>query len=166
MMQILVDGYNVLYAMPEFHSGKIRRDIEAGRKLLAGMLMRYARASGERVTLVFDGRGRDSKKEWGGGAMSMAFAPDADEYIADAVRASSAPGSVCVVTSDRELREEIKSLGGKRKGPKSFLREMKESIREKAAADMDKPGKLTEEEVVEWLKEFGFLEDGRADEQG
>lgn len=162
-MHTLVDGYNVLYAMPEFHDRSIGRDIEEGRKLLAERLMRYARVSGGRVTLVFDARGRDSETVGMQGTMRMAFSPDADEFIAEAVRVSSAPGSMSVVTSDRRLREEVEGLGARCEGPRRFLARVKKAVRGKGK-DVEKPGNPTDEEVGEWLKEFGFAEDEGEDE--
>jgi len=165
-MHTLVDGYNVLYAMPEFHSKSIQRDLETGRKLLAGKLMRYSRVTGGRITLVFDGRGRDLSEEAIGGTMRLAFTPDADEFITETVRTSGAAGTVRVVTSDRELREEVKRLGGSCQGPRSFLGEVKRAIRGSDEDTAEKPSDLGEEEVDGWLKEFGFREDEGKNDDG
>ena len=115
------------------------------------------------MTLVFDARGRDSETVGMQGTMRMAFSPDADEFIAEAVRVSSAPGSMSVVTSDRRLREEVEGLGARWEGPRRFLARVKRAVRGKGE-DVEKPGNPTDEEVGEWLKEFGFAEDEGEDE--
>ncbi len=150
-MHVIVDGYNVLMAMPEFYKGPGGRDMPEGRKMLLERMWRYARATGERVTVIFDGRGRREERAGSVGSIKAFFSPDADEKIIEMV--SGMRGAARVITSDRKLRQEIRRLGGRCDGPMRFFGEVREAIGR--GKDKEKPGELSEAEVREWLEAFG-----------
>jgi len=110
----LVDGMNLIGSRP---TGWWRDRGAAMRKLVAE-LDRFADATGDEVTVVFDGRPGDDRPPPGGrrrGRLWVAFAPGgrdaADDQIVERVARLGDPSAVRVVTSDKGLVERIRSSG-------------------------------------------------------
>jgi uncharacterized protein YaiI (UPF0178 family) len=89
------------------------RDRTGAMRRLAGELERFARATGDEVTLVLDGRPRDVGDPQ---AIGVVFAPGgrdaADDEIARMVAADADPGSLTVTSSDHELVRRVTQAGG------------------------------------------------------
>jgi predicted RNA-binding protein with PIN domain len=88
------------------------RDRPAAMRALAEQLAEFAAASGEPVTVVFDGR----PFEVDAGAVQVEFAPGrgpnaADDEIAKRVEADPEPATLSVVTSDRALADRVREHG-------------------------------------------------------
>jgi predicted RNA-binding protein with PIN domain len=104
----LVDGMNLIGSRPD----RWWNDPDAAVRRLIGQLGRYAAATGEDVTVVFDRRPPDVEPGDHGG-VRVAFASRrgrnaADHEIVDMVAAS--PDAYRVVTSDRRLSERVTDL--------------------------------------------------------
>jgi predicted RNA-binding protein with PIN domain len=104
----LVDGMNLIGSRPD----RWWNDPDAAVRRLIGQLGRYAAATGEDVTVVFDRRPPDVEPGDHGG-VRVAFASGrgrnaADHEIVDMVAAS--PDTYRVVTSDRRLSERVTDL--------------------------------------------------------
>jgi predicted RNA-binding protein with PIN domain len=107
-MRWLVDGMNVVGSRPDGWW----RDRRAAMKRLSALLSAFAAEGGEPLTVVFDGRAFDLNAE----PVKVLFAPGrgpdaADHEIAALVEADPDPGSLRVVTSDRELAERVRKAG-------------------------------------------------------
>ncbi|MBI3126442.1 MAG: NYN domain-containing protein [Candidatus Tectomicrobia bacterium] len=102
-MKLLIDGYNLIPAIPEL-GRLLRRDLEAGREALLGRLRAYRRAAREplSITVAFDGKGGAGAGP-GGGGIRVLFSRNetADELILRLLRGEM-KGAV-LVTSDRAL---------------------------------------------------------------
>ena len=98
MARWLVDGNNVMGSRPDGWW----RDRGAAMQRVVDELDDHARATGDEIEVVFDGRERDLQATH----VHVAFAPHADDAIAE----RAAPG-ITVVTSDRELRERVRKAG-------------------------------------------------------
>jgi len=96
----LVDGYNVIRQAPEL-ADRERESLEAGRRALCRLLSTAARASGDRFTVVFDGRREGGAG--GGGGVHVVFSSARE--TADRVLARMATAGAVVVSSDREVRQ-------------------------------------------------------------
>lgn len=110
----LVDGMNLIGSRP---SGWWRDRGGAMRDLVTE-LERFVDATGDEVTVVFDGRPGDDRPAPGGGRRGrlwVAFAPGgrdaADDQIAGRVSRLRDPSTVRVVTSDNGLVERIRDSG-------------------------------------------------------
>jgi predicted RNA-binding protein with PIN domain len=104
----LVDGMNVVGSRPDGWW----RDREGAKRALAERLAAFAEATGEPVAVVFDGR----PFEVDAGPVDVGFAqrrgPNAaDDDIAARVSADADPGSITVVTSDRDLAARVQAAG-------------------------------------------------------
>jgi drug/metabolite transporter (DMT)-like permease/predicted RNA-binding protein with PIN domain len=120
----LVDGMNVIGSRPDGWW----RDREGAIRRLAAQLGEFAAASGDDVSVVFDGRPpRDPPEEPG---VRIEFAPggpgSADDRIARTVHADPDPGSLLVVTSDRQLTERVRAGGADVVGARSFRERLDE----------------------------------------
>jgi predicted RNA-binding protein with PIN domain len=105
----LVDGMNVIGSRP---TGWWRDRPDAMRSLV-GELGELARATGDELTVIFDGRPFELEPPAG---VTVEFAtrrgPNAaDDDIAALVERDTDPGELTVVTSDRTLAERVRSAG-------------------------------------------------------
>jgi predicted RNA-binding protein with PIN domain len=107
----LVDGMNLVGSRPD----RWWNDPDRAVRRLVAELDRYAVATGEDVTVVFDRRppGLQPGRH---GAVVVAFASRpgrnaADDEIVRVLAADPVPGSVRVVTSDKRLAERARLLG-------------------------------------------------------
>jgi predicted RNA-binding protein with PIN domain len=118
-MRWLVDGMNVIGARPN------RWWEDRGRAIrqLAERLAEFASASGEPLTVVFDGRPRALQAD-----VDVVFAPGgpnaADDVIFRIVSEDPLPSSLTVVTSDRALARRVEDLGAATTGAGAFLRRL------------------------------------------
>lgn len=120
-MRWLVDGMNVIGSRPDGWW----RDRRGAMERLIEELEAFAADSGDEVAVVFDGRPFPLD---GDGLVEVGFAPGgrnaADHAIADWVREDGDPGSITVVTSDRELEEAVRAAGAAVEGSGAFRRRL------------------------------------------
>jgi predicted RNA-binding protein with PIN domain len=123
-MRWLVDGMNVIGSRPDGWW----RDRRGAMERLIEELEAFAVASGDDVSVVFDGRPFPLE---GGGRVEVGFAPGgrnaADHAIADRVGDDADPGSLTVVTSDRELEQNVRTAGADVLGSGAFRRRLDET---------------------------------------
>jgi predicted RNA-binding protein with PIN domain len=118
----LVDGMNLIGSRPD----RWWNDRDGAVHRLVGELDRFAAATGEDVTVVFDRRPPDLAPGRHG-AVEVAFASRrgrnaADHEIVAMVAADSDPGGYQVVTSDRKLAEQVRDLGARVEPSSRFRR--------------------------------------------
>jgi predicted RNA-binding protein with PIN domain len=121
MSKWVVDGMNVVGSKPDGWW----RDRQGAMRRLAALLTRFAAGSGEPVTVVFDGRPFDVPSE----SIEVLFAPSggpdaADHEIARMVADDPDPGSITVVTSDRDLAERVRAEGAEVTPSRAFRRRL------------------------------------------
>jgi predicted RNA-binding protein with PIN domain len=161
-MALIIDGYNVLFAIARFGGRAVATAIEEARSELLEHLLRCYRLTGERVTVVFDSRqltgGARAREGFPGIRIVHAHPPrTADDEIRRLVEASTAPRHLRVVTSDRELARSCSSLGATVIGARAFFREITRQA-EQAAKDEEeervKTAQPSRQEMEEWLRVF------------
>ena len=116
----LVDGMNVIGSRPD----RWWRDRPGAMRRLVERLERFARDTGEPVTVVFDSRPRDWDQETE--EIGVVFAgrrgrDAADEEIVRMVEEDGDPGSLSVVSSDRLLAENARHAGARIVSSGAFL---------------------------------------------
>src|SRR4051812_1711884 len=118
---VVVDGNNVMGARPD---GWWRDRAGAARRLVAA-LEAYAAATGEDVSVVFDGRPTEVEA----GRVEVGWAqrrgPDAaDDVIAARAAADPDPASLIVAPSAARLAERVRAAGAAVEGAGAFRRRL------------------------------------------
>ena len=112
----LIDGFNVL------HAGVLRgRDrhewwTQPRRDALLRVVASFDEPAAE-VLVVFDGREPPGEEN----AANVVFAPSADDWLLDRVRAAAEPARLVVVTGDRQLADRVRHRGARVVSPRQFL---------------------------------------------
>jgi predicted RNA-binding protein with PIN domain len=117
----LVDGMNVIGSRPTGWW----RDRRGAMRELVEALDRFAEASGDEVTVVFDGRSFELPRE----QVEVVFASRrgrdaADDDIAALVEGDPDPAGLSVVTSDGELADRVRAAGADVIGAGTFRRRL------------------------------------------
>lgn len=150
--RLIVDGYNVMHAHPEY--GVLARDdIDVARARLVSDLSALA-SQDERVTVVFDGGGNphsDGSPHHIGG-LTVLFSPTgvtADTVIeALAHRARERDEDVLVVTSDGATRDAVRAGSISIRSAESFIDDILRA-REQTSEAMPSVGRITVSERID-----------------
>ena len=160
---IIIDGYNLLFAIADFSERGFEEALEGARGRLLARLATLERRGGEKVRVVFDCRRPTSGPRQAGtaGGVEVVFASprrSADDEIRAMVAGSTAPRHILVVTSDRELAEACRKLGARVTGAKAFysrLVRLTDALDAEAAERQQKTRAPSAAEVARWLRIFG-----------
>jgi predicted RNA-binding protein with PIN domain len=134
LVRILVDGYSLLHNWPELAPGAARHSARA-REELVHVLTRYHDATGEPVTVFFDGAGAppDAPKAESSAAVEVLFSragQTADQMIERAAHRFQAYGEVLVVTDDGAERDTVNGFGASVAGCGNFIRMVEGALTE------------------------------------
>jgi predicted RNA-binding protein with PIN domain len=131
-LRIIVDGYNVIWAVTDLRR-RMLRDDSAGARLGLAALLEPVAQSGRDVTLVFDGAPRRGERHAATGRVTVRFCREkqtADELIRELIDGlaeeltrlgHSVRARLLVVTSDRELADAVRGAGARTIGARSFV---------------------------------------------
>ena len=134
LVRILVDGYSLLHNWPELAPGEARHSARA-REELIHVLTRYHDATGEPVTVFFDGAGAppNAPKAESSAAVEVLFSrvgQTADEMIERAAHRFQPHGEVLVVTDDGAERDTVNGFGGSVASCANFIRMVEGALTE------------------------------------
>jgi predicted RNA-binding protein with PIN domain len=153
-MDLLIDTWNVLH-----QTGILPADSAGIGSAGLCRMIENSRWRGHRVSLICDGTPSD---EQGAGAryQTIFTGPfkSADEEIMERVARSSAPRSILVVTSDREIVKAIGKRGAQHIGSSSFLQALVEDSYKPKTKTVRRPTGLSPERAQEWREQFGIDE--------
>lgn len=136
MRRIIVDGYNLLHAHPEY-SRLVERDLDAARARLVSDLAGLAEGN-DRVVVVFDGGGNPASDGTPHhvGRLTVIFSragQSADELIeALAARSRERAEQTVVVTSDIATRQAVAAGCVSVLSSEAFLHDVSEAVAEAA----------------------------------
>jgi predicted RNA-binding protein with PIN domain len=160
---VLVDGYNVLHAIPKF--APHGRDLAPARdRFEAWLAEAAARARVERCVLVWDGRA--GSRETRAGRLTIVYTSartSADERLIELCRGPFASRSVStwVVSSDSDVREPVRQLGFTVLGAMEFYRrwtsapDRNQPRRDhEPGAEQERPARASRAEIDELLDAF------------
>jgi predicted RNA-binding protein with PIN domain len=134
LMRILVDGYSLLHNWPELAPGQPRHS-ERARDELIRILTQYHDATGEPITIFFDGAGAPAS------AQKPEFSRDvevlfsragqtADDMIERAAHRFQEFGQVLVVTDDFAERDTVDAMGGMVSSCANFINSIEKALAE------------------------------------
>jgi predicted RNA-binding protein with PIN domain len=159
---VLVDGYNVLHAIPRF--APRGGDLAAARDRFEAWLVQAAARSGVgECVLIWDGRGGQRQRRVGPvSVLYTAAGVSADDRLLDLCRGAYAAraASTWVVSSDHDVQRPARQLGFAVLGAMTFYRRWAPAAGPAATdppgADRDRstPGAPSRAEVDELLAEF------------
>ena len=155
MMKIIIDGYNLIWAVPEIRKKVLNEEkginLEGGRKKLLHYLEIYQRAHSKlKITVVFD-----SKEE----IFPYPFLPSkirvfysngetADNLIEKMVEDEKNSEETLVVTSDNELERTVKEKGAEVIGSLTFFERISPGKKNLGHQELSNPQKnLIKEEL-------------------
>jgi predicted RNA-binding protein with PIN domain len=143
----VVDGYNLLYALPEMPAGSWE---DKRNSLLKSLLDRRPHGA-NRLTVVFDSREGFGNREMHQTIEVIFTAGEtADEWITAFVRKTPQPRSVIVVTDDKGLQRMIRGTGAKSLGAKEFWSRVP-TARSQPSPPTEELKDITEELKKKWL---------------
>jgi predicted RNA-binding protein with PIN domain len=133
---VLVDGYSVLHFWPRWRQRAGRR-LQQQRDALIALLRQYGDATGQRITVVFDGyaaRHRPHPPEPTAGieVLYSEAGKTADDVIERLVGQAESPQNILVVSSDHLERHTVETLGAQSLSCESFQKEVEAALGELA----------------------------------
>ena len=159
---IVIDGYNLLYALHGIEHDMPIKDLQNARTELHEMLSRFFNITSEHLLVVYDARSGNSQPSEERAGLRVVYAPanaSADDYIVRFVQKSKRPTHITVVTSDKGLAERLKEFGAKVMKSSSFHKRVLEAF-EKGPEQTDdgkafeKPGRPSLDEIDLFLDAF------------
>jgi predicted RNA-binding protein with PIN domain len=150
-MPFLIDGHNVISAMPAIELTDPHDEAKLVLKLRS-----WAARTRRKATIVFDGGlpGGYSRSLSGGG-LEVVFAArshtNADNIIKERLRHLPDASNWTVVSSDHEVRDAARRVGARTLTAQAFVKRIGRGPRLK----LSKPEEASDEEVAAWLEVFG-----------
>jgi len=130
-MDIIIDGYNVIFKISELGYSTEKCDIEVLRNRFLTLLEQYKEKRKHKLIVVFDGQGTGNSSETRVAGIDVVFSRqdlDADEEIKRMVSNSENPRHVTVITSDRDIEQYVRKYGCKVVEPLAFYRDIKKKV--------------------------------------
>ena len=115
----LLDGFNVLHAGPLGGRDRSEWWTAPRRDELLEIAARFDDRSAE-VWVVFDGPREADTPEDARGPHPV-FAPSADAWLLERIRAADDPGAIAIVTADRKVADRARHRGARVYSPRDFL---------------------------------------------
>jgi len=130
-MDIIIDGYNVIFKISELGYSTEKCDIEVLRNRFLTLLEQYKEKRKHKLIVVFDGQGTGNSSGTRVAGIDVVFSRqdlDADEEIKRMVSGSENPRHITVITSDRDIEQYVRKYGCKVVEPLAFYRDIKKKV--------------------------------------
>ncbi len=164
--RIVIDGYNLIHAMPEL-ARLVATDLERARDGLVAKLAVYRSQWNVRVTVVFDGRGAGVQQTRPPGGVEVVFsrAPQtADAKIKNMLALEKSPKSWTVVTSDNSIIIFARDYKAKTTSSAEFAAKLGPTIPKLGPNRPVQPdAPMSRAEIAEWEE---YFRKGRQDRSG
>ncbi len=131
MQTLIIDGYNVIHAIPEIEE-LLDESLEAARIGLIRFLTEFkgVRKDIRKIFIVFDGKSGELPEETavspGITAIYTKDGQEADEKIVEILKDAPKPELITVVSNDNFLYNNTRALGGRIKTVKDIRRMLKQ----------------------------------------
>ncbi len=157
-MHYLIDGYNLLFKL----SSPAKRPLEKKRLLLISELNEVVSLLKLNATIVFDGSlplpAETTRQHFD--ALEIVYTTaeqNADAYIIKEVENARRPSQITVITSDRSLTMQCRSLGAQAQSIHDFLafiQKKKKKKRQISAATREGAFRESDTQIARYLKIF------------
>ena len=167
MVTVIVDGYNVIHAVPAL-ARELDRSLDAARTALIGRCAAYRARRGDvaRLYVVFDGQGTDggSLREPQRGVLVLFSRQqeEADERILHLIRSAAAGRSrsrFVVVSNDNQVANNARALGAQLVSAIQFSEPVRPA---RSAAAVDEKALLSSQEAARITAEYRKHLEGRS----
>ncbi len=155
---LMIDGYNLIHAIPSIASF-VPSDLQRARELLLLKLSAYATRKQVKIIVVFDGKADDFPAQNPQPGLTVIFTrgEKADQKIKELARKISQKKDWLVITSDFDIRYQVESSGLKSRSAKEFATELEACTRpkkapKKSAPDQPEEKKMTRQDL-DWAYE-------------
>jgi len=162
----IIDGYNVLHAVPSLEE-VLQADVKRARKELETLVNLYTRTANVSATVVYDSRSvPDAFDDFQDSGQPMIVytgsGKTADDYIIDEAENLRSP-DVTVVTRDRNILARVRRTGCDTMTPERFINMILRIPRGRKGATPRKfqTEDLSRAEIKEWLDVFTSEDDQR-----
>ena len=160
-MPVLIDGNNLLYAALE-----IEPERPPSRSTICLLLGQWARKTGERVSIVFDGPAPSQGQvdQISDPSVDVRFSGagvKADETLEGLINANSAARLLMVVSTDREVRQAARRRKAKTCRSDDFWGEVLRELARPTPKPLEPPEKqtgLSPEQTEGWLRKLNWPE--------
>jgi uncharacterized protein len=160
-MPVLIDGNNLLYAALE-----IDPERPPSRSTLCLLLAQWARKTGEKVAIVFDGPPPNAAflEQISVPGIAVRFSGvgvKADDVIERLINADSAARLLLVVSTDREVRRAARRRKAKTSRADDFWGEVLRELARPTSKPLEPPEKqtgLSPEQAEAWLRTLNWPE--------
>ncbi|MDR4506958.1 MAG: NYN domain-containing protein [Candidatus Brocadiaceae bacterium] len=163
-MVIIIDGYNLIYSVPELEKYVEVHRIESVRNHVVSLLSKYQEEKPHTITIVFDGTYSDTvlpRKQIFSGitVIYSKTGVNADTAIKNIVNLCQNPNDVYVVTYDNDIKRHVKKRGCHIINPKTLYKEILGLLNKNGTRiPSDEPrGKLdgpSEKDARYWIEVF------------
>ena len=162
MQEVLIDGYNLIRQSERLAAQERRGGLEAGRNALIQTLAAYRAATGDQVTVVFDGDDgigfiSGSSRRQGIEVIFSRPPKSADDLIVGRIRRKHGKKAMLVVSSDSAIRQEARRHRIREMKAEEFEVTVRHRIMEgqaKQTARQGEKGALCAEDIAYWEKVF------------
>jgi len=157
---VIVDGYNLLYAIDALRPKSSPKAAAKERQTLIKVLEAYARLSGQRIELIFDGPPTSPRRQRAPLSIRYSGASSADQVIARLLRKSGSTRGTLVVSSDRAVRDDCRSVGAEPIGVREFWAQVLSLLKKEHIARKELPEEkvrgISAGEAEKWAEVFGI----------
>jgi uncharacterized protein len=153
MKKIVIDGHNLIPKLPGIHLGDMDDELQ-----LLGLIQEYCRLARRQAELFFDGAPNPESNGRKSGLVHTHFIKignSADDAIIAYLRKSGKDArNMLVITSDRRIQSEARSLGAVLMTSDKFAQEIRKTLSSPAATQEMREKTPTAGEVEEWISLF------------
>ena len=161
MKTIIIDGYNVIHAIPELYEIFLR-DMQKAREYLVRKLSNTQTIHSFNCTVVFDSKEASLHIQKATEPIRIIFSyPEgtADEVIVNLVKEANSPKSITVISDDKALGANCKYQGAHVASPKQFWYSYVVETKHHRTISPEKPEITNEEDIAFWENYFKHNED-------
>ncbi len=159
---LLIDGYNLLNATDIFGDDTGRTNLESTRNALLAFLAEVlAEQQRSQTTIVFDGRDAPPglPRMLTHAGITIRFSrrdQEADDVLEELIESATAPMELTVVSSDHRVQRAARRRKATYVDSDVWFAEIRKPRGEAAAEPAEKPATLSDDDVSQWLDEFGI----------